>query len=197
MHHLAGAADGHTPLDADESQGLIPSWVSTREDLDRVEQDGIAKTVAWARSRRLKPMTILNEGFLRQLHKHMFGDVWTWASHYRATVKNIGVDPAYIGQELAQLIGDALYWVEHDTYSEDETAVRLHHKLVWIHPFPNGNGRHSRLAADLLVQSLGERQFSWGETLAADRGVARATYIAALRRADEGEIGPLLEFARR
>jgi len=197
MHHLAGAGDGQTPLDADEAEGLIPSWVSTRADLDRVEQAGIAKTVGWARSRRLKPTTILSEPFLRRLHKRMFGDVWNWAGQYRATAKNIGVAPIYIGQELAQLIDEALYWVEHGTYSHDETAVRLHHKLVSIHLFPNGNGRHARLAADLLVESLGGRPFTWGETLASDRKAARAAYLAALRRADAGEIGPLLTFARR
>jgi Fic-DOC domain mobile mystery protein B len=127
----------------------------------------------------------------------MFGDVWKWAGCYRATAKNIGVDPMYIREGLAQSIIDALYWVEHDTYSHDETTIRFHHKLVWIHPFPNGNGRHSRLAADLLVESLGEQRFTWGETLASDPPAARAAYIAALRQADAGELAPLVEFARR
>jgi len=197
MHYLAGAGDGQTPLDADEAADLIPSWVATRADLDRVEQDGIVQTMAWARGRRLRAHDILSEPFVRQLHKRMFGDAWKWAGHYRTTNKNIGVDRAYIIEEIAKLIADARYWVDENSFAADETAVRLHHKLAWIHPFPNGNGRHARLAADLLIGTLGGTQFTWGEELADDSAVARREYIAALREADAGNIAPLVAFARR
>jgi Fic-DOC domain mobile mystery protein B len=99
------------------------------------------QTIAWARGRRLEAHDILSEPFVRQVHKRMFGDAWKWAGHYRTTNKNIGVDRAYIIEEIAKLIADARYWVDENSFAADETAVRLHHKLAWIHPFPNGNGR--------------------------------------------------------
>ncbi len=155
------------------------------------------QTIAWARGRRFKARDILSEPFLRRLHKRMFGDVWKWAGHYRATNKNIGVDHAYIIEEIAKLIANVRYWADENSFAADEAAVRLHHKLAWIHPFPNGNGRHSRFAADLLVGTLGGTQFTWGEELADDREAARREYIAALREADAGDIAPLVAFARR
>src|SRR6266511_655590 len=130
MHYLAGAGDGQTPLDADEAADLIPSWVATRADLDRVEQDGIVQTIAWARGRRLKAHDILSEPFVRQLHKRMFGDAWKWAGHYRTTNKNIGVDRAYIIEEIAKLIADARYWVDENSFAADEPAGRLHPTLA-------------------------------------------------------------------
>ncbi len=197
MHYLAGLRDGQTPLDPDETSGLIPSWVATSVDLDRVEQEGIAQAIGWARVRRPRTTDILTEAFARQLHKRMFGEVWKWAGKYRVTSKNIGVDPASITQEIAKLMEDARYWVGEHSFSTAEAAVRFHHKLAWIHPFPNGNGRHSRLAADLLVAALGARQLSWGSELAGDPAAARTEYIAALREADAGDLERLVAFARR
>jgi Fic-DOC domain mobile mystery protein B len=85
-----------------------------------------------------------------------------WAGQFRKTPRNIGVDACQIGPMLRQLLDDVRYWVEHQTYAPDEIAVRFHHRLVWIRPFPNGNGRSSRLAADLLITQLGSERFSWG-----------------------------------
>jgi Fic-DOC domain mobile mystery protein B len=197
MSHLAGGAGGQTPLDPDEADGLIPSWVTTRADLDQVEQDSIARALGWLNARRPRVGDILSEPFVRQLHEQMFKDVWKWAGRYRATNKNIGVDRALIVDEIGKLLANATYWVDHHVYPPDEIAVRFHHELVAIHPFANGNGRHTRLAADSLVESLGGTAFSWGSGMADDPVELRRHYIEALRAADGGEIVLLLEFARR
>jgi Fic-DOC domain mobile mystery protein B len=124
------------------------------------------------------------------------GDVWDWAGQYRLTERNIGIDPHRIPNEMAMLFDDVRYWVAHETYPPDEIAIRLHHRLVAIHPFPNGNGRHARLMADLLIERLGGKPFTWGGGGLHDMGELRASYIKALRAADNHEIEPLLEFAR-
>ncbi len=196
MQHLSTTGDGQTPIDADEALALIPSWVATRDDLDRAEQVAIAKALRWARRRRRSTARLLEERFLRQLHEQMFGDVWRWAGQYRTTVKNIGVAPAEIRDELAKLLGDGRYWIEHETYVREELVVRFHHRLIWIHPFPNGNGRHAREAADLLIEALGGERFSWGARQSDGPPAVRAAYIAALRAADAGDIAPLVAFAR-
>ena len=196
MQFLRGAADGATPLDPDEAAELIPSWVSTRGDLDEVEQANVVRAISWSRERRLKPETVLQEPFARQLHKRMFGEVWNWAGTYRRSDKNIGVHWPQIPDEVGRLIGDANYWVEHEVYGSDELAVRFHHGLVHIHLFPNGNGRHGRLHADILVEALGGQPFTWGAQYASDPPEHRRIYIAALREADQGDVQPLVVFAR-
>jgi Fic-DOC domain mobile mystery protein B len=195
MNFLGGEADGQTPLDPDEAAQLLRSAVATRGELDIVEQQNIAQATQWAFSRRRSPQDVLHERFLRRLHKEMFGEVWRWAGTYRTTARNIGVEAWMIQQEIGRLVGDALYWVEHDTYGADELCVRFHHRLVAIHPFPNGNGRHSRLAADVLSASLGQDPLAWGRGLHLDAGPLRTGYITALREADAGNLAPLVEFA--
>jgi len=194
--HLGGATPGQTPLEPDEAEQLIPSWISTRGDLDSAEQENIADAVEWTLGTALSPSEILDEGFLRRLHRRMFGQVWRWAGTYRTSARNIGVDAWLIGEELGVLLADARYWVEHETYPHDELAVRFHHRLVSMHPFPNGNGRHARLAADLLIQSLGAPAFTWAIHRDDDPEALRAEYVAAILAADAGEIEPLLGFAR-
>jgi|TARA_E500000305_G_C4008605_1_gene231405 Fic-DOC domain mobile mystery protein B len=186
--------DDATPLDAEEREGLLQTWITTRADLNEAEQANIDEAVAW-NGRRRSP-NILSEGFVFELHKRMFGDVWSWAGSTRKTNKNIGVDPQQIHVQLGGLLRDARYWIEHGSFSADEIAVRLHHGLVAIHPFPNGNGRHARLMADLLIAQLGGEPFSWGGGTLRDIGTLRAEYIAALRAADNHEFAPLLAFAR-
>jgi Fic-DOC domain mobile mystery protein B len=133
---------------------------------------------------------------LLNLHKRMLNGVWKWAGSFRQTERNIGIQAYRIGVELRQLLDDVRYWVEHQTFSPDEIAVRFHHRLVFIHPFPNGNGRHARLAADLLAVQLGQERFSWGSANLVTADDTRATYVAALKAADAHDIGPLLAFAR-
>lgn len=195
-NHLLGARDGQTPLDPDEADQVLPAWVTTRGDLDAAEQRNIADAIVWLRGLAIDEEGVLHEPFLHQLHRRMFGDVWRWAGAYRTTARNLGVDPWLITEHVAALLGDARYWVANAVYLPDEIGVRFHHRLVAIHPFPNGNGRHARLAADLLVQTLGRLPFSWGISRAHDPKTVRQTYISSLRRADAGDIGPLLAFAR-
>jgi Fic-DOC domain mobile mystery protein B len=184
---------GATPLDADELASLIPGHIRTQGELNEWEQLNIAQGENWARKQRKE---ILTEGFLRQLHKQMFGETWKWAGEFRKSDKNIGVDWLKIGVQLRDLLDDTRFQIEHASYPPDEIAIRFHHRLVAIHPFPNGNGRHARLMADLLVERLGRPRFSWGRRSLIDASDTRQKYIAALRAADRRDIAPLLAFAR-
>ncbi|MFC0804742.1 mobile mystery protein B [Ensifer sp. P24N7] len=197
MTDLFQEPDGATPLEPHEREGLLQTWITHRSDLNEAEQENIVEGAAWARGRRRLPLEqMLTEDFIRTLHKRMFGDVWRWTGTLRTTERNIGIQAYRMGMELASLLSNIHYWIEHETFPPDEIAIRFHHRLVSIHPFPNGSGRHARLAADLLIEHLGGEPFSWGGGSLADVGELRARYVAALRAADDHHIGPLLEFAR-
>jgi Fic-DOC domain mobile mystery protein B len=185
--------DAATPLTPAEMRDLLPSHIAYRRELNAAEQENIVRAQEWALSRR---RDLLAEKFIKDLHRKMLGDVWRWAGKFRTSERNIGIDYWQIPIALRQLLDDAKAWIDYKTYPPDDIAVRLHHRLVQIHPFPNGNGRHSRLMADLLVMQLGRERFSWGRESLRDPGAARARYIGALRAADNHDIGPLLAFAR-
>ncbi len=196
MTDLFQEPEDATPLTPAEREGLRQSWITNRHDLNEAEQENIVNGAAWARRSRSKTADILDDQFVRTLHKQMFGDVWKWAGTYRQSERNIGIQPSLVPAETAAALDDVRYWVKHQTYPPDEIAVRLHHRLVAIHPFPNGNGRHARMMADLLIQHLGREPFSWGSGSLADVGELRKKYIAALKEADGHNIVPLLTFAR-
>jgi Fic-DOC domain mobile mystery protein B len=190
---LAEQDDASTPLSSEEREGLIPSYITLRGELNEAEQQNILEADGWAFSRK---RDVLAEKFLNTLHKRMYGNVWRWAGDYRKTQKNIGVEYYKIATELRALLNHARHWVEHNTYPPDEIAARLHHRFVAIHCYPNGNGRHARLATDLLLKQLGRDRFSWGGANLVDAGMTRAAYVAALRAADNRDYGPLLQFVR-
>jgi len=186
---------GATPLDHDESEGLRLTHISTREELNLFEAQNIQEGMAWAWRSRSKDM--VSECFIRQLHKKMFGDVWKWAGEFRKSNKNIGVPREIIGIELRHLCEDVQYWITHKTYDTNEIAVRFHHRLVTIHLFPNGNGRHARMMADLLLEKkLGAIRFTWGGRELEEVNECRQNYMQALQKADHGDIAPLLSFVR-
>jgi Fic-DOC domain mobile mystery protein B len=191
---FAPADAAATPLAPEEKRDLIPTHIAYRHELNAAEQDNIARGQDWALRRRRRG--ILGERFLRELHRRMFGDVWRWAGRYRTTERNLGIAPWEIATEVRTLIDDSRLWIAQTTYPSDEIAVRLHHRLVWIHPFANGNGRHARLIADLLVMRLGRERFSWGRGSLYSAGELRQRYIAALHAADRHDIAPLVTFAR-
>ena len=185
--------DAATPLTPEEMRDLIPAHIAYRRELNEAEQENIARAQDWALNRRRDP---LSEKFVKDLHRQMLGDVWRWAGRLRTSERNIGIACWQIPVALRQLLDDTKAWIEYNTYSPDEIAVRFHHRLVQIHPFPNGNGRHSRLMADLLAMRLGRERFSWGRESLRDAGAMRQRYIAALQAADNHNIDPLLAFAR-
>jgi Fic-DOC domain mobile mystery protein B len=189
-----GEDEANTPLEAEEREQLIPTYITTRAELNEAEQVNITRASLWLR--RARNVDVLDDAFLRDLHKRMFGEVWKWAGQYRKTPRNIGIDAYRIPMAVRELVHDARYWVDNGTYPLDEIAIRFSHRLVSIHPFPNGNGRHSRLVADLLAMELGQPRFTWGRANLVDPGETRRAYVAALRAADGGEIEPLLAFAR-
>jgi Fic-DOC domain mobile mystery protein B len=194
LSDLFDEPDDATPLEPEEREGLLQTWITYRQELNEAEQTNIAAGTAWAwRARR---RDLLSEEFLWQLHKRLFGDVWAWAGEFRKTERNIGIEPVRIPVELRTALDDARYWIDHETFPPDEIAVRLHHRLVAIHPFPNGNGRTTRLMGDLVAARLGQEPFTWGRQNLTDVSETRARYVAALRAADNHDIGPLLEFAR-
>jgi Fic-DOC domain mobile mystery protein B len=197
MTDLFHEPDDATPLQPHDRHALRQSWITSRQDLNEAEEANIAKGFAWASGRSgLKPDDILTTDFVRTLHRQMFGDVWSWAGEFRAGDVNIGVQPHRIPVDLPAMFDDVKYWVNHQTFSPDEIAVRLHHRLVEIHPFPNGNGRGARLVADLLVQRLGGKPFSWGGGSLMAVGELRKRYVEALKAADNHDIASLVEFAR-
>jgi Fic-DOC domain mobile mystery protein B len=185
--------DDATLLTPEEMRELIPAHIAYRSELNEAEQENIARAQDWALKSRRDPLT---EKFVTDLHKRMLGDVWRWAGKIRISERNLGIPFYEIPTALRQLLEDAKAWIEYKSYPPDEIAVHFHHRLVQIHPFLNGNGRHSRLMADLLVMRLGGERFSWGSANLQAAGDLRERYIAALKAADNHEIGPLLVFAR-
>lgn len=189
--------DGQTPLDEDEKNGLKLKSITTQKELDEFEQINIEKAVEWTIHANLKPEKILTEKFIKDVHKKMYGDVWKWAGEFRKTNKNIGVQWTQIGVELKNLLDDSKYWIENKTYAPDEIAIRFKHRIVAIHCFPNGNGRHSRMMADIIIESIfGNDVFSWHKSNMVKTDETRKNYIVALKEADKGNINPLIEFAK-
>ena len=187
--------EGATPIDLDEAKGLILTHITTRGELDRWEQDNIAEALAWLD--KTKPIDILNGTFIRKLHHRMFKNVWRWAGEFRLTNKNIGVPWWRVPVDVKTMCDDVIWRVEHHKASPDILAIQFHHRLVSIHPFPNGNGRHARLMADLFLENIMQTpRFSWGGKELSKGSDARKRYILALNAADKNDYDQLVEFAR-
>ncbi len=188
---------GQTPISEDEKAGLLIPTISTKSELDEFEQKNIEQAVQWSLSRRFRQEEILTERFVRELHRRMFGSVWAWAGEFRKTNTNIGVDKWQIGVELKNLLEDASYWIANEIFSPDDIALRFKHRVVCIHCFPNGNGRHSRLMADIISEQVFKRpHFTWGRGDFSGEGKTREEYIRAVKTADRGDYALLSAFAR-
>ena len=186
--------DNSTPLTEEEKMQLQAKWVTTRAELNELEAKGIAEAEIWLLKTK---KDILCEEFMKTLHKKMFGNVWKWAGMFRKTERNIGVVPYEIQPKLRILFDDIKFWITNKTFSEKEIAVRFHHRLVQIHPFPNGNGRISRIMADLLMRKSGQQSLNWGSDDLTKISELRKEYITALQAADRGNYKPLLNFVKR
>lgn len=185
--------DGATPISPEERDELIPDHITTRDQLNEWEYRNILEAQEWAFDR--KHDNVLSVPFLRELHRRMFDETWKWAGQFRTTEKNIGVAPHRITEELVNVCRNTEHRIEHDEFPVSEAAARYHHELVSVHPFPNGNGRHARLAADVLLDRMGHPRFDWGTRRElVDDSDRRTRYIEALRYADDGDCGPLFEF---
>lgn len=188
---------GATLLPAEQAADLIPHHISTQGELNAWEQENISSARQWASARRRKTDQLLSDSFIRKLHKEMFANTWRWAGKYRLTDTNIGIHWDQIPVAVRQLCDNVLYQWEQGVYHVDELVARLHHRLVSIHPFPNGNGRHARLHADLVLASLEQPPFTWGNgDLVSESSVIRGEYLRVLRAADDGDYAPLLKFVR-
>ena len=190
-------ADGQTPLDEDEKEGLLIPTIATRGELDEFEQQNIEQAIQWMMVRNVNAETVFSEAFVCLVHKRMYADVWSWAGNYRRTNKNIGVDKWQIPIALKSLLDDVRFWNEKIIYSPDEIAIRFKHRIVSIHCFANGNGRHSRLMADIIIEKIFKKNvFTWGSVRLTGQGIARSEYLKALKSADRGDFRMLLSFAR-
>lgn len=189
--------DHETPLTEEEARELIPS-LSTRAELNEAERANILMARRWAmHPRTLSREDLVTDGFGRELHRRMFNQIWQWAGTYRKSERNLGWEVPRITEGVYHAFADARAWLLHDTYPLHESAVRLHHRLVCVHPWPNGNGRHARLMADVFVRAGGGSELTWGAgALLADPSAVRTRYIECLRRADDGDVASLLRFAR-
>jgi len=190
-------AEGQTPINEDEKEGLKIKSITTQGELDEFEQMNIEKAVEWTVHTNLSLEKILTEKFIKNLHKKMYGDVWKWAGQFRKSEKNIGISWTEIRVELKNLLDDTKYWIENKTFSNEEIAIRFKHRIVSIHCFPNGNGRHSRLMADIIMESIfGGEIFNWNNSIIIRANDTRKEYITALKKADKGEMKDLIEFAK-
>jgi Fic-DOC domain mobile mystery protein B len=189
--------DGQTPLNEEEQNGLLIPSITTREELDEFEQLNIEKAIQWTFGKKWKAEQLFSEKFVKDLHKRMYGEVWKWAGAFRESEKNLGIKSYLIPAELKVLLDDAIFWVQNDTYSPDELAIRFKHRLVSIHCFSNGNGRHSRLMADLIMEKLFNATFfSWGSSNLVKATETRKAYIKAVKMADKQDLQPLIVFAK-
>ena len=189
--------EGQTPLDEDEKEGLLIKTISNRGELDEFEQANIQEAVEWTISNKFRADEILTEDFILLTHKKMFNEVWNWAGTKRLTNKNIGVDKYQISIELKKLLEDCKFWIDNNTYEPDEIAIRFSHRIVSIHLFPNGNGRHSRLMADIIIANIFNKPpFTWGSSDLSKGGTMRKRYLDAIYEADKGILQPLINFAR-
>ena len=189
--------DGQTPLNEEEQNGLLIPSITTREELDEFEQLNIEKAIQWTFGKKWKAEQLFSEKFVKDLHKRMYGEVWKWAGAFRESEKNLGIKSYLIPAELKVLLDDAIFWVQNDTYSPDELAIRFKHRLVSIHCFSNGNGRHSRLMADLIMEKLFNATFfSWGSSNLVKATDTRKAYIKAVKMADKQDLQPLIVFAK-
>ena len=190
--------EGQTPLDEDEKEDLLIKTISTRGELDEFEQSNIQQAIEWTIKNKFTKDQILTENFILFIHKKMFSDVWNWAGTKRKSNKNIGVDKYQISVEVKNLLEDCKFWIENETYNSDEIVIRFSHRLVKIHLFPNGNGRHSRLIADILISNVFDKPvYSWGRYDLTKSGDIRREYLNAIYEADKGNIQPLINFARK
>jgi len=187
---------GATLIDADEANGLIPQHITTQRQLNEWEQNNILMTEQWVSNQRFEIAKIATSEFVKQIHVKMFNKTWRWAGQFRKTNKNIGVDWPLVSVELKILLDDVQYQAENNIYPKDELAARFHHRLVAIHPFPNGNGRHARMMADIMLIALGCNRFSWGSNSLAESSPVRKLYIEALREADRMNYEKLITFVR-
>ena len=188
---------GATPINHNEIDGLIPIHINTQEQLNEWEQQNILQAELWImKKKKLGLNKILTINFLQDLHKKMFANTWNWAGSFRKTNKNIGIDWIQINENLKILIDDVIYQINKCTFEHDELVARFHHRLVFIHPFINGNGRHARLMADIILMSLNCKRFSWGTVNLAEANKTRSQYITALKKADQGDYKALINFVR-
>ena len=193
MTDLFHEPEDSTPLTPEEREGLIPTHIALRRELNELEQQNILEADIWAFQRH---RNVFDERFGRNLHRRMFGKVWKWAGRHRTTDKNIGVSRTLILPRLYEVLENASYWAEHVTFPADEIAARFHHELVLVHPFANGNGRWSRLMADILLVQLRRPRFTLGNSTLRSADEARRAYIAALKAADDHDLAPLIAFLR-
>ncbi|MBT2562951.1 mobile mystery protein B [Pedobacter sp. ISL-68] len=189
--------DGQTPLDEEEKEGLLISTIATRAELDEFEQQNIEEAIKWTLVRKFKPDNLFTENFVKDVHKRMYKDVWSWAGNFRKTNKNIGVDRWKVAVELKNLLEDIRFWVDNNTFAADEIAIRFKHRVVSIHCFSNGNGRHSRLMADIIIEKIFDKPvFTWGAGNLSKESEHRKKYLDALKLADVGSYEALILFAR-
>lgn len=190
-------AYGQTPIDEDEKEGLLIKTITTHGELNELEQLNIEEAELWRHTNLVSTEKVLTEDFVRKLHLKMFANVWSWAGTFRRSNKNIGVEWTDIPTNLRYLLDNVKYWVENNVYGGDEIAIRFKYEIVKIHCFPNGNGRHSRIIADTLIESIGGSSFSWNGSNMARPDETRRRYLDAIKKVDKtNDIDPLIEFAR-
>ncbi len=182
-----------TPIN--DLSGLIPSGITVKSALDEWEAENILK--AYNRYLKTSRKRAISPGLITAVHKEMFGLTWKWAGSFRKENLNLGVEWFAIPVEIKKLCDDIAFWEKSKNVNILEQSVRIHHRLVRIHPFLNGNGRHARMIADIFLSGRGKKLPLWPDKDMVETTDIRKRYIHCLKEADNGDYAGLLEFTEK
>jgi Fic-DOC domain mobile mystery protein B len=187
--------DGSTPLDHDQIKGIRFAHLTTMGELDELEDENIQRGLEWLNHQKTKDY--LSIEFLCKLHEKLFGEVWKWAGKFRTVEVNISKYRHHdVRPQLHNFFEDIKLWISGGKMSWDEISAEMHHRLVTIHPFPNGNGRTTRIFTEYVQKRNQQQVTSWGSTRKIDQKKRRDDYIKALRLADIGDFRALIDFMK-
>ncbi len=187
--------EGETPIDLSH---LLDKSIRTREQLNNAEAANILKPIVkYLGARPSKKLAPFDLNWFKQLHKEMFCDVWSFAGKFRREDLNMGIKWQNVQTELYKLEGDIAFWVENETFETLETAVRIHFQAVYIHPFSNGNGRWSRLLGNIFLKQNDHPLVVWPEETIGTESSIRGLYLAAVKKADTGDLSDLVDLHRQ
>ena len=185
--------DDATPLDDTSGLKLSKNKSYTLKEIYDKEAENIANAVLkYLSAEPSKKEAPFSYEWLLKLHREMFGDVWEWAGKLRQCELSIGIKAYLISTELKKLVDDIGYWDKNKTFDTIEIATRIHHRAVQIHPFQNGNGRWSRMLANIYLRQNRLMPVRWQEDLLAKENPKRMEYIEALKQADNEEYEDLI-----
>lgn len=194
MIHSTQPIDDATPLDDTSGLKLPSNKIYSLKEIYVAEANNIAlATIKYLSAPPSKKTAPFSYEWLSSLHEEMFGNVWDWAGKFRQVELSIGIKAYQVPTALKELADDISYWDKNKTFDIYETATRIHHRAVQIHPYKNGNGRWSRMLANIYLRQNGSMPVKWQEDLLSKENLKRDEYIKALKEADNSDFFNLIE----